>query len=42
MSEEKNKRLDEVANEIFISCLKNSGQCAIMVSEEEENIIEIE
>jgi fructose-1,6-bisphosphatase I len=33
------KKLDVVANEIFINCLKSSGKVAVMVSEENDNAI---
>lgn len=36
------KKLDVVANEIFINCLSSSGVVSIMVSEENENIIKVE
>jgi fructose-1,6-bisphosphatase I len=33
------KKLDVVANEIFINCLKSSGKVSVMVSEENEEAI---
>lgn len=36
------KKLDVVANEIFINCLSSSGKVSAMVSEEDENIIILE
>lgn len=33
------KKLDVVANEIFINCLRSCGNVAVMVSEENENAI---
>ena len=36
------KKLDVVANDIFINCLKSSGKVSVMVSEENENAIFVE
>lgn len=36
------KKLDVVANEIFINCLSSSGKVLAMVSEEDENILLLE
>merc|ERR1719198_1571765 len=36
------KKLDLIANTIWVDCLKGSGVCALLVSEEEENPIIIE
>ena len=36
------KKLDELANDIFINSLKSSGKVALMVSEENEQVIEVE
>lgn len=33
------KKLDVIANEIFINCLKSSGKVSVMVSEENESAI---
>ena len=39
---EDQKKLDVVANEVFKNVLKKSGQCAVLVTEEEEEAIIIE
>ncbi len=39
---ETQKKLDVFADEAFISCLKNSGECAAVASEENDNIIVFE
>ena len=39
---EDQKKLDVVANEVFKNMLKKSGQCAVLVTEEEEEAIVIE
>ena len=36
------QKLDIFANQIFIDCLKNSGECAGIASEEDESIIHLE
>ena len=36
---EDQKKLDILANEVFINMLKRSGQCAVLVSEEDEEAI---
>ncbi|PKS12854.1 hypothetical protein jhhlp_000194 [Lomentospora prolificans] len=33
------KKLDVISNELFIEAMRSSGKCALLVSEEEENII---
>mmetsp|Transcript_18802 Transcript_18802/g.49669 ORF Transcript_18802/g.49669 Transcript_18802/m.49669 type:complete len:362 (+) Transcript_18802:105-1190(+) len=33
------KKLDIIANTVWVDCLKNSGVCCLLVSEEEENAI---
>jgi fructose-1,6-bisphosphatase I len=39
---EDQKKLDVVANEVFKNMLRKSGQCALLVSEEEDDPITIE
>jgi fructose-1,6-bisphosphatase I len=36
------KKLDIIANTVWVDCLKNSGVCCLLVSEEEEQPIIIE
>ena len=36
------KKLDVLANEVFVNSLRSSHKCAVLVSEEEEHCIEIE
>lgn len=36
------KKLDVLANEVFINSLRSSSKCAVLISEEEENAIEID
>ena len=36
---EDQKKLDVVANEVFKNVLRKSGQCAVLVTEEEEVIL---
>lgn len=36
------KKLDVLANEVFVNSLKSSHKCCVLVSEEEENAIEID
>ncbi|KAL2119797.1 hypothetical protein VTJ04DRAFT_6758 [Mycothermus thermophilus] len=33
------KKLDVISNDLFIAAMRSSGKCALLVSEEEENII---
>lgn len=33
------KKLDVISNDLFIAAMKSSGKCALLVSEEEENVI---
>ena len=35
------KKLDVLANELFVNLLKSSYQTCLMVSEENENVIEV-
>ena len=36
------KKLDELSNDIFINSLKSSGKVALMVSEENDKVIEVD
>lgn len=36
------KKLDVIANEVFVNSLKSSHKCCVLVSEEEENAIEVD
>ena len=36
---EEQKKLDVLSNEVMIKLLSSSGQCSVLVSEEEDNII---
>jgi fructose-1,6-bisphosphatase I len=36
------KKLDVISNEVFINILKSSNKVAVMCSEEDENLIEID
>ena len=40
-SGDETKKLDVISNEVFINILESSGKVAAMVSEENENIIEV-
>lgn len=39
---EQQKKLDVIANDVFVNLLKKSGQCCVLVSEEEEEPIFVE
>lgn len=39
---EEQKKLDVIANEIFVNALRSSGKVAVMVSEEDEEAIFVE
>lgn len=39
---EQQKKLDVIANDVFVNLLRKSGQCCVLVSEEEEELIIID
>lgn len=39
MTGDDQKKLDVISNDLFIAAMRSSGKCALVVSEEEENII---
>ena len=39
---EQQKKLDVIANDVFVNLLRKSGQCCVLVSEEEEELIVID
>lgn len=39
---EQQKKLDVIANDVFVNLLRKSGQCCVLVSEEEEDLIIID